>query len=57
MDYKGHFLKEPFNTSLDNNILQHICGSYNFFCVFFKCASIIFLGYFWNILGLSNEKR
>jgi len=50
-----NFVREPLNTSLENNIMQHIYRSYEFFDDFFKFAFGIFLGYFENILGINND--
>jgi hypothetical protein len=52
-----YFWREPLDTSLENNIMQHICESYEFFDVFFKFISRLFLKYFRNIVGISNDKR
>ncbi len=51
-----YFWKEPLNTSLENNIMQHVYRSYKFFDDFFKFAFGIFIGYFENILGINNDQ-
>ncbi len=51
-----YFLREPVDASLENNIMQHICGSYEIFDDFFMFTSRIFLGYYENILGITMTK-